>query len=237
MKHEVMRAELNQATIYYKDCDVKITWYENETYKFEAAGDRLLEVMGMGGAFMDVADTMEHAAGFIERMQEFYSSPADKKENERRDDANRNLLAAMGVGVHVYMGATTTMENAIGFIEKIQNDLTNTADAWRESSMEAAQLKKEIEKLEPEVPAEIDSIIFNEMCAEAAMQYCISYYDKELRSSGYSPYNNMEQLVWIFDLVCNYCGEPVFITGGTGAKSNFMGDYMREYVYENVGKL
>jgi len=237
MKHEVMRAELNQATIYYKDCDVKITWYENETYKFEAAGNRLLEVMGMGGAFVDVADTMEHAAGFIERMQEFYSSPADKKENDRRDDANRNLLAAMGVGVHVYMGATTTMENAIGFIEKIQNDLTNTADAWRESSMEAAQLKKEIERMEPEVPVEIDSIIFNEMCAEAAMQYCISYYDKELRSSGYSPYNNMEQLVWIFDLVCNYCGEPVFITGGTGAKSNFMGDYMREYVYENVGKL
>lgn len=183
-KFEIVRMELNQATIYYKDCDVRIKWYKGEEERVNAANTRLLETMGMGG---------------------------------------------------VYMGFETTTDTVINFITSLQDNLTDAADAWREADIELAKIREDQE--DATADKKIDSIIFNQMCANVAMDYNMSYYDKQLHDVGFTPYNNMEQLIWMFDLVTNYSDVEIFIQGGTGSDSNFMGDYMREYIYENVEKL
>lgn len=70
--------------------------------------------------------------------------------------------------------------------------------------------------------------LFNHACSQAAQAYCPAYLD-DCMMGGYDPFNNTEQLIWIFDLVVNYTDMPVHIEGGSEND-----DYMRKYVHGNI---
>jgi hypothetical protein len=66
-----------------------------------------------------------------------------------------------------------------------------------------------------------------------AEAYCISWADNH--RDDWNPYDNEEQLKWVFDVVVNYADVSFIMHGDIngGLKQVNLDDSMRNYIFEN----
>jgi len=125
----------------------------------------------------------------------------------------------------------TLWQEAVGLVNKPDDDELNPESVynWRLEILRECLRLLSISAVDNSwIPVE-----FNDLCMKIAEVYCISWADNH--RDDWNPYDNEEQLKWVFDVVVNYADVSFIMHGDIngGLKQVNLDDSMRNYIFEN----